>query len=224
MDYKICSKCGDSKSLSAFQRRRQIYKKDKSKEFFYYAVCKECNKGKKSNWDKQYRIEHKLEKCTKDKKYREANKKILSDKKKEYYLQNKEKFLERNNRNENKRRLIDPAFRLRKCVSASIRKCINKKNFSFTKFVPYSIQELKEHLEKQFEPWMNWFNQGVYKLDKWIDNDPLTWTWQLDHIIPHSIFHYTSMKDQSFRDCWALSNLRPYSAKQNIIDNDRNRK
>jgi hypothetical protein len=29
------------------------------------------------------------------------------------------------------------------------------------------------------------------------------------------------MEDQAFLDCWALSNLRPYSAKQNIIDGNR---
>lgn len=221
MDYKNCSKCGDSKLFSAFQRRRQVYKKDKTKEFFYYAVCKECNKDKKSNWDKQYRVDHKLEKCIKDKKYREINKKILSDKKKEYYRANKQQFIERNLRNEKRRRLVDPAFRLRKCVSASIRKCINKKKFSFTKFVPYTIQELKEHLEKQFEPWMNWDNQGVYKLSEWDNNDSLTWKWNIDHIKPQSTFKYTTMHDKEFKECWALNNLRPYSAKQNIIDGKR---
>jgi len=26
------------------------------------------------------------------------------------------------------------------------------------------------------------------------------------------------MEDQEFLDCWALDNLRPYSAKQNFLD------
>ena len=156
-----------------------------------------------------------------DKKYREQNKEKLTQNQKVYYLANKTKYIERNLRNEKKRRQTDPIFRLRKSVSACIRKAIKKNGKSFTKYVPYTIQELKDHLEVQFEPWMNWTNQGVYKVSEWIDNDTSTWKWNVDHIIPHSTFHYTSMEDQAFKDCWALSNLRPYSAKQNLIDGDR---
>ena len=29
---------------------------------------------------------------------------------------------------------------------------------------------------------------------------------------------YTSMTDDNFKKCWSLNNLRPYSAKQNILD------
>jgi hypothetical protein len=65
---------------------------------------------------------------------------------------------------------------------------------------------------------MNWENQGVYRKKAWKDDDATTWRWQIDHIVPHSTFLYTSMEDQSFRDCWKLDNLRPYSAKQNWLD------
>ena len=98
---------------------------------------------------------------------------------------------------------------------------MSKGGSSFIKSIGYSIQELKEHLEKLFEPWMTWGNYGKFNSKTWDDNDPTTWTWQIDHIIPHSTFNYTSMNDRSFKDCWALSNLRPYSAKQNLIDGDR---
>ena len=80
------------------------------------------------------------------------------------------------------------------------------------------MQELKEHLEAQFEPWMNWSNWGRYHKNKWNDNDPATWTWQLDHIIPQYKLPYISMGDDNFKKCWALSNLRPHSAKQNLLD------
>ena len=92
---------------------------------------------------------------------------------------------------------------------------------SIVKFLPYTIQELKDHLDSLFESWMNWSNHGNYDSKMWNDNDPTTWTWQVDHIIPHSNFKYNSMEDQEFKDCWALNNLRPYSAKQNIIDGNR---
>jgi hypothetical protein len=65
---------------------------------------------------------------------------------------------------------------------------------------------------------MNWDNYGVYKAKEWDDNNQLTWKWQIDHIIPHSEFLYSSMKDPVFIKCWSLDNLRPYSAKNNCID------
>ena len=85
-------------------------------------------------------------------------------------------------------------------------------------FLPYTIEELKCHLELQFDPWMNWHNHGKYNSKIWDDNNQLTWTWQIDHIIPQSDFVYLSMQDDSFRKCWDLSNLRPLSSKQNLID------
>ena len=83
------------------------------------------------------------------------------------------------------------------------------------------MNDLKNHIENQFELWMNWENHGIYNKNMWNDNDPQTWTWQIDHIIPHSTFKYTSMEDQTFKDCWDRSNLRPLSAKQNIKDGNR---
>jgi hypothetical protein len=94
----------------------------------------------------------------------------------------------------------------------------SKNGQSILQCLPYTIAELRNHLENQFELWMTWENWGNYDPTTWDDSDPTTWTWQLDHIIPHSIFAYASMEDQAFKDCWALSNLRPLSAKQNIKD------
>ena len=42
--------------------------------------------------------------------------------------------------------------------------------------------------------------------------------WHIDHIIPQSLLPYSSMEDDNFKKCWALSNLRPLSAKQNLLD------
>ena len=116
----------------------------------------------------------------------------------------------------------DPQFKIRKLISAGIRNSLKrkglKKNDTCIKYLPYTIDELKNHIESLFEPWMNWDNRGNYSPSTWNDNDQSTWTWQLDHIIPVSTFKYISMKDESFTACWALSNLRPLSAKQNILD------
>jgi hypothetical protein len=68
---------------------------------------------------------------------------------------------------------------------------------------------------------MTWDNQGKYDRKNWDDNAPTTWTWNIDHIIPHSSLPYSSMEDDNFKKCWALNNLRPLSAKQNLIDGNR---
>jgi hypothetical protein len=115
---------------------------------------------------------------------------------------------------------------LRKAISGAILRHLKEANTSkggasCFKHLPYTLLELKQHIESLFEPWMTWDNWGQYSKVIWDDNDPTTWTWHLDHIIPHCSFKYTSMTDQAFLDCWALSNLRPLSAKQNVLDNDR---
>jgi len=91
----------------------------------------------------------------------------------------------------------------------------NKGGESFLKYVDYTIEELKQHLEDQFEYWMSWDNWGNYNVDNWDDNNPKTWRWQIDHIEAHSKFKYISMEDEDFKKCWALTNLRPFSAKEN---------
>jgi hypothetical protein len=120
------------------------------------------------------------------------------------------------------RKAKDPSFKLRMNVSAAVFKAINgnggTKKGSSIAHLPYPISELRTHIEKQFEPWMTWNNYGKYDPKTWNDNDSSTWTWQLDHIIPHSKFNYTSLTDDSYKQAWALSNLRPYSAKLNWYD------
>jgi len=134
----------------------------------------------------------------------------------------------RNNRKEKERRYQrermknDPAFKLRKLISHSIRMSLKKSKSSKTNsmimYLDYSIAELKEHLESQFEPWMNWGNHGVYFSAQWDDLDSQTWTWQIDHIVPQSDLPYFHMTDVNFKKCWALNNLRPLLSKQNILD------
>jgi len=80
------------------------------------------------------------------------------------------------------------------------------------------MQDLKTHIASLFEPWMNWQNQGPYSSKNWDDNDKSTWCWQLDHIIPQSMLPYVSMEDENFKKAWSLENLRPLSAKQNVLD------
>lgn len=205
MATRICSNCGLKKEETEFR-------KDKHKK-----QCKQCLSFKSLEYNKNHKSERK--EYSKLWQRTDKRKKYIT----EYYQSNKDSLKVLQKERENKKYATDPAFRLRRIISASISRALknngsSKNNRSVNKYLPYSLTELKKYLEKQFEPWMTWDNQGVYDAKIWIDNDSSTWVWNIDHIIPHSTFDYTSMKDRSFIDCWALSNLRPYSAKQNVID------
>ena len=115
----------------------------------------------------------------------------------------------------------DPIFKLKHTIGCAIRKILNKKGDSFLPHLNYTFDELKQHLESQFEPWMNWQNWSTYNSETWDDNDQSTWTWNVDHIIPQAYFKYESMEDEEFKKCWALSNLRPLNAKQNVSEGKR---
>jgi 5-methylcytosine-specific restriction endonuclease McrA len=39
--------------------------------------------------------------------------------------------------------------------------------------------------------------------------------WVIDHIVPHSLFNYTSASDELFVKCWSLKNLRPLEKTKN---------
>ena len=80
----------------------------------------------------------------------------------------------------------------------------NKAGRSWREFVNYSLEELMSHLERQFLPGMTWENKGE---------------WHIDHIIPRSSFEYESPDDPEFKQAWALTNLRPLWAIDNIRKN-----
>lgn len=72
--------------------------------------------------------------------------------------------------------------------------------------VGYTIDQLKTHLQKKFKPGMSWDNYGQ---------------WHVDHIIPVSVYNFETPDDIDFKKCWALKNLQPLWAKENIIKHNK---
>ena len=106
-------------------------------------------------------------------------------------------------RNKKRYRSNDPLIiahrKLRHVVKSSIsRKMrmrgLSKNGKSIFKILPYSVDDLKSHLESRFQPRMNWENYGK---------------WEIDHITPDSWFVYNSTEDDGFKNSWALENLQP---------------
>jgi len=184
------------------------------------------NKSFKKEYSKQYYLLHKTKVDNRTKLYGLIHKEAAKKRNRKHYLLNKMAVLEKHKIYCRNKRKVDPIYKLRRVVSVAICSLLknnggSKNGESITKYLSYSIQELKEHLEKQFESWMNWKNHGRYDIESWNDNDQATWTWNIDHIIPQSSLPYSAMTDENFKKCWGLDNLRPYSSKQNLIDNAR---
>lgn len=106
----------------------------------------------------------------------------------------------RKQRNERlkEQRKNDPVFRLNHMMSNRIHRYLKtgKGGKSWRDLVPYTLDELKTHLENQFQPGMTWENYGY---DGWV----------IDHIQPLSVHCFESPEHEDFRRAWALTNLRP---------------
>ena len=104
----------------------------------------------------------------------------------------------------------DPLIRLR-CnigvrMAIAVRGIVNgKKCKSITKLVGCTMQELKNHIERQFTKRMTWDNYGTY--------------WHCDHITPVSYFDLSRPEEQA--RCSHFTNLRPLRAVDNLVRGNR---
>ncbi len=219
---KICRNCLIEKSIDDF------CKVSKSKDG-HNGECKVCQSigGKNAYKKNKNEINAKRRK-----KYNDNPEPVLKHQR-EYYANNKDKKqiyarnnkerIKENRRKNDKKKQQDIFYRIRIAVKSSIRYMLftnnsGKAGKSFLPYVGWIIYELIKHLEDNFDWWMNWNNYGKYDPKTWDDNDPITWRWQIDHIIPQSDLPYDSMDHLNFRVAWALFNLRPYSAKLNLLE------
>jgi hypothetical protein len=233
LDTRICSTCGFPKTLDRFQKRLYTTK-DGEVKFCYLSECMDCKnerarknnpntKDKRKKTRAAYYQNNKAEIRDKGDLYYQENRDAVLSSQKEYQAANKDKVRESKRRSEKNREKNDPSFKLRKRVSAQVRDHLrrfgsSKKGNSILEFLNYSVDDLRAHLEKQFGPWMTWDNYGFFDSKTWDDEDQTTWTWSIDHIIPQYRLPYQAMDEDNFKKCWALENLRPLSAKQNLLD------
>ena len=71
----------------------------------------------------------------------------------------------------------------------------NKSGRYWEKILGYTLNDLKMHLENKFTYEMNWNNFGSF--------------WWINKIIPKSFYIYKNIKNNEFKKCWSLKNLRP---------------
>jgi hypothetical protein len=194
---------------------KEYYQKNKEriqkKQQEYY----QKNKEKVSEKGKLYRERKKKE----DPLYvKKNNERLYSYAHSENGKVNRKKTYDKYNKSEKRREYAknwikeksknDLGYKLNLYVGHRIREALKvfglKKNKKRTiEFFNYNLEELKEHLEKQFDNKMSWDNYGK---------------WHIDHIIPVKL--YDLNKKNNIEKCWSLKNLRPLMKEENLKKKD----
>jgi hypothetical protein len=210
---KKCTNCKTEKNLSEFYKRQDgVCGVD--------SLCKLCRKAYGSNY---YKLNKENCMITSKARY-ERNKDKLKiqnrinnkiwykknkDRKKVYVknwrAENKERWRVYYNGWEKKRRSTNSQFSLKRNITTAISRSLNgnKNGRHWETLVDYTLERLRKHLKKQFTEGMSWDNYGKNG-------------WWIDHIIPVSVFNFTKPEHHDFKKCWALKNLQPMWARDNM--------
>ena len=175
------------------------YHKNKNYKDGYSFVCKVCRSknGKKyyeNNKDK-IRARHK-------KYYKKNTDKMLAQHKKYYQKYSKRpEVKDRRNKRQKQRLKTDVNFRLKVTLRSRLQQALkrNTKSASTLALLGCSVDHLKKHLEKQFQPGMTWNNKSK---------------WHVDHIVPCNSFDLTDPYEQ--QQCFHYSNLQPLWKSENL--------
>jgi hypothetical protein len=201
MDHKECSKCKQIKRVDEFSKSKRI-------KSGYRSSCKKCEIEQQR---KLYQTNEESRKKAREryKRWAENNPdKLKTSLTKSDRLRSKTEHRRKYKKEYQRKRRQSLEFRLRCNISRQIvfmlkAKSGSKRGQSILEVLSYSIDDLRGHLESQFDENMSWENYGSY--------------WHIDHIYPHSLLPYSSMDDENFKKCWALENLRPLEAKANLM-------
>lgn len=203
----LCSQCGDYCSIKNSYKISNTHCNDCHK------FNRKCHYLKNKNSTlKQIKFYSKTLKGKKTRKnasktWKERNPNKLKEMQYKYAKKYSKKYPERIKRcrkkYRSKRLKIDPIFKLSCGLRHRLRSCLKSKKWTKTnslkQYIGCSIEELKQYLEKQFQPGMTWGN----------------WThsgWHIDHIIPLSsaktmqqllkLCHYTNLQPLWANDNW----------------------
>lgn len=216
---KKCSKCQQLKEYIGFCKNKRYIDgyHDTCK------VCRKVYNIKNKEKIKQYYNNTKEKQTLQYKQYYKNNKDIIKQYIKQYYNNNKEKIKQThikynqnpkikekhldnikkwfvNNPNYGReyasnRYKNDINFKLKSNLKSRFYHAINNENkvYSINKLLGCSINELKQYIENQFKPEMDWDNHGEI--------------WEMDHIIGCCSFDLNKLEEQ--KKCFHYTNLQP---------------
>lgn len=154
--------------------------------------CKSCQREYQKTWYKEYR------KSGREAAYRkEYHKKFMVGWRKtnQHYKDYRKAYYSEWHKR--------PHLRIQAKVSQGIRHALKglKLGKHWEEIVGYTGEQLITHIENLFKPGMTWENYGG---------------WHLDHIKPRCSFVIESLDSPGLKECWALSNLQPLWAAENL--------
>lgn len=205
---RLCPKCGVRKDRSAFGS-------DPSRKDGLRVWCRECHGQETSEWrannpDRQRELVKRWAKknpdrvAAKTRRHLEKHPGIGAM----YAAQWRERNIDRARelaRKHNRKRLSTVSGRLNCRVGNAVRACLGglkgwRPTFSL---LPYTSDELRLHIERQFHGRMDWpaFMRGEI---------------HIDHIVPLASFKISGPDCDEFKRAWAITNLRPMWSKDNL--------
>jgi len=168
--------------------------------------CKECS----AVYNRAYRAANRERVLAQKRKWGEANRDKNRDYRRAYRAANKEQiaitrraWLAANSDYFRKRRATDVPYKIQRNLRARLHAAIkrNSKSGSAVRDLGCSIEELKKHLEVQFEEGMTW--------DNWTTDG-----WHIDHIRPLASFDLTDR--EQLLEAVHYTNLQPLWAEENL--------
>lgn len=209
-----CKSCERAEAAKRGERRYadpKTKKKILEQQAAYHQNHPECNANKAAQLKDRYANDPEFRERLKT---RAATRRLVDprahrEKKAAEYQRRKPKI----HAKDKERRKNDPAYRLRGNLRTAVCGALKdaggcKGGRSILRFLPYTMNELRIHLESQFESWMTWSNYGPAT--------PERRTWHIDHIIPQSALIFDDFSHPNFIRCWGLANLRPLDSVDNI--------
>lgn len=192
-DFRTCRECKIEKSLDNFSTDTSRFLKKKY-------ICKECSK-KLNKIHRQNNLER----------IREIERKSTAKRR----LKDPEKMREMVRKSQIKRKLLGLTEKqiLRDRIASSVKRLMKrcklyKAGISWTKYLGYNSEELREHLEKHLP--------DGYTIEKAISEG-----FHVDHIIPLKLFNFNSIEDEELKLAWNFENLRLIPEKENLRKNAR---
>jgi hypothetical protein len=180
------------------ERTKKYYENNKEKCLEKQKNYKDNNKEYYKELQKKYKLDH----PNYNKEYYEKNKEKYSELMKRWYQKNKEEFNKKGNEYSKNRRKSDPMIKLIGYIRTRLWVALGSKRSKRTKDIfGCELNELKQHIESQFESWMNWENWGMGD-GKWV----------VDHIKPIS----SAKSEEEVYRLNHYTNLRPLCWRKNL--------
>ena len=206
---KCCAKCGIAKPRDAFNRQRDAPMGLRSR-------CRSCQhedyirqREQYSERGARYRRENSDRERARHAKYQKENPDKVRELASRYRERNRDVVRQRQ-REHDRRHRSTLRGRLDNTISSGVHRALKagtKAGRSWEAILGYTVDQLMAHLEKQFQPGMSWDNYGK--------------AWHVDHKIPLAAHNYETPENIDFQRAWALTNLQPLWAFDNISKKDR---